>query len=121
MIVEPAGFRALAPGILATVPGLAQGFDEAVFEAKRLRFSARPECGRGRFQCCMSDRVLGASSAGSQETMLQIYVSPQDRIVATAAEMVTGAIDLENDDDNAGRDGGIRSADGTVWYVRPKT
>lgn len=121
MNVDPAGFRALAPGILATVPGLAQGFDEAVFEAKRMRLSLRPECGRGRFQCCVRKRVLGASSSGSQETMLRIYVSPQDRVVTRAVEMVTDAIDLVSDDDTAGRDGGIRSANGTVWFVCRKT
>ena len=117
MTYKPDGYPDLAPYLLVQDAEAVMTFCETVFGATRLRVIPDGHGGIMHAECRIGDTVLMMGEADGPPAMLHVYLDDPDaafdRAVAAGAEVIQPMMEKGDGD----RRGGVRSPDGTQWFV----
>jgi PhnB protein len=117
MTYKPDGYTDLAPYLIVRDAEAVLTFCENVFGAARLRVIANDSGGIMHAECRIGDTVLMMGEADGPAAMLHLYLEDPDaafdRALANGAEVLQPMMEKGDGD----RRGGVRSPDGTQWYV----
>lgn len=114
---KPNGYTDLAPYLLVKDAGALLTFCETAFGAARLRVFPGKDGGILHAECRIGDTVLMMGEADAPSAMLHLYLKDPDaafeRAIAAGAEVIQPMMEKGDGD----RRGGVRSPDGTQWFV----
>ena len=117
MAYKPDGYTDLAPYLLVKDAEAVLAFCETVFAATRLRVVPNESGGIMHAECRIGDTVLMMGEADAPPAMLHLYMEDPDaafeRAVAHGAEIIQPMMEKGDGD----RRGGVRSSDGTQWFL----
>jgi len=117
MAYKPDGYTDLAPYLLVKDAGAVLAFCEKVLGATRLRVIPNESGGIVHAECRIGDTVLMMGEADGPPTMLHLYLADPDaafdRAVTNGAEVIQPMMEKGDGD----RRGGVRSPDGTQWFL----
>lgn len=117
MRYKPDGYTSLAPYLVVPDPEAVLRFCEAVFGAERLRVERDAER-IVHAECRIDDTVLMmGGAAGGAPTLLHIYV--RDAEASFARALAAGAEEIEpmRIRPDGDKRGGVRTSEGTMWYI----
>ncbi len=117
MAYKPNGYTDLAPYLLVEDAEAVLTFCETVLGAARLRVIANESGGIMHAECRIGDTVLMMGEADGPPAMLHVYLPDPDaafeRAIANGAEVIQPMMEKGDGD----RRGGVRSPDGTQWFL----
>ena len=116
MSYKPDGYTDLSPYLCVADPEAAEAFCVAVFGAEPLR--AIPSGGgRTHREIRIGDSVVMLGSAEVRSAMLHLYLPDPDAAFARAVEAGAEVIQEMTEAGDGDRRGGVRSPDGTEWWL----
>ena len=117
MTYKPDGYTDLAPYLVVLDAEAVLRFCEEVLGGTRLRVFPREEGGIMHAEIRIGDTVLMMGEGEGAPAMLHLYLADPDaafdRAVAAGAEVLQPMMEKGDGD----RRGGVRTADGTQWYL----
>lgn len=117
MAYKPDGYTDLAPYLLVSDAEAVLKFCETVLQATRLRVVPNDAGGIAHAECLVGDTVLMMGEADGSSAMLHLYLPDPDaafeRAIAHGAEIIQPMMEKGDGD----RRGGVRSPDGTQWFL----
>lgn len=117
MSYKPDNYTDLAPYLLVKDAESVLQFCETVFDATRLRVISGEGGGIMHAECRIGDTVLMMGEAEGPSTMLHIYLPNPDTAFQRAVDAGAEVIEKMSDKGDGDWRGGVRSADGTSWYL----
>lgn len=118
MPYKPEGYTSLAPYLLVESAERTLAFLSEVFGAQRLRVMRRDDGAIAHAEARVDDTVvMMGEMAGAPPANVHVYVADVDAAFARALR--AGGVSVEDpaDRDDGDRRGGVRDADGTVWWI----
>lgn len=117
MAYKPNGYTDLSPYLIVSDAEAVLRFCEEVLDGERLRVFPRDGGGIMHAECRIGDSVVMMGEADGPDAMLHVYLPDPD--AAHARALAFGATEIEpmNDKGDGDRRGGVRSPDGTSWYL----
>ncbi|MDT1064083.1 bleomycin resistance protein [Paracoccus sp. CPCC 101403] len=117
MPYKPDGYTDLAPYLLVPDAETVLRFCETVFGAQRLRVIRGEGTRIVHAECRIGDTVLMMGEAEGPPAMLHLYLPDPDaafdRAILAGAEAIQPMMEKGDGD----RRGGLRTPDGTQWYL----
>ena len=117
MSYKPENYTDLAPYLLVKDAEAVLKFSETVFAATRLRVIPDDKGGIMHAECRIGDTVLMMGEADGPSTMLHLYLPDPDTAFEKAIKAGAEIIQPMTDKGDGDRRGGVRSPDGTSWYL----
>ncbi|SHI58878.1 VOC family protein [Wenxinia saemankumensis] len=117
MSYKPAGSTDLAPYLVVPDPEAVLAFAEQVLGGERLRAFRGEDGSVLQAEIRLGDTVLMVGGGDGPPAMLHLYMPDQDaafeRAVAAGCDVLQPMMEKGDGD----RRGGVRSPDGTQWYL----
>jgi Uncharacterized protein conserved in bacteria len=117
MTWKPDGYTSLAPYLIVEDAEAMLNFCEAAFGAGRLRVIRDGER-VVHAECRIDDTVLMmGEAAGGPQAHLHLYLPDPDAAMARARAAGAETVQELREDGDGDRRGGVRSPDGTTWWL----
>ena len=117
MPYKPDNYTDLAPYLLVDDAEAVLQFCETVFNATRLRVIPGDKGGIMHAECRIGDTVLMMGEAKGASVMLHLYLPEPDAAFERAVKAGAEVIQPMKDKGDGDWRGGVRSPDGTSWYL----
>ena len=117
MTWKPDGYNDLSPYLIVPDAEAVLSFCEEAFGATRLRVHSNADGSIMHAECQIGDSVLMMGEAEGPPAMLHLYLEDPDAAFARALSAGAAVIQPMAEKGDGDRRGGVRSPDGTQWYL----